>query len=67
MKQPWRPDSWSYSVSEVSAGVYAAVADDGQGGQLREAGPDPDDALLRVKTAALHLTSRRRAAAADLT
>lgn len=65
MAKPWRADTWTYSVEEISAGVYAATADDGQGSLIREVGTDDEALLTRVKKAAANLTERRRAVAAD--
>jgi hypothetical protein len=65
VKKGWFPDRWTFTVNEISAGVYEAVADDQQGGEIRHVGSDPDDLLGRCEREAAESTERGRGASAD--
>ena len=65
MKKPWSPDEWTFGVDEISPGLYEAIADDQQGGQIRHVGPDDEALHERCKQEAAELTQRRREAAAE--
>ena len=46
------PDAWSFSVEEVSAGVYRARGVDSAGRTVEATGSDPDRLLEECKQAA---------------
>jgi hypothetical protein len=48
---------WSFSVEEVSAGVYRATGTDSAGRSVEESGTDPDATLERCKRVAAELAS----------
>ena len=49
-------DQWSFSVEEVSAGVYRAKGVDDAGRTVECSGTDPDSALAECQRAALSVS-----------
>jgi hypothetical protein len=49
---------WSFSVDEVSAGVYRVKGIDSAGSTVETTGTDPDAALEKCKRAAAEMTER---------
>jgi len=59
-KKEWNADKWTFSVEEVSPGVYEAVADDHQGDSIRKVRSDEAEALDLLKQEVAQITERRR-------